>query len=172
LREAGYSVGSADSGESALAFAANNKVDLAVLDMRMPGMGGLETMRRLHADHGVASIFLSAFEDLDLVRKAVAEGAMGYVVKPVDTPQLVPAVEAALARSRDVASLSQAKANLQTALNLGRRTSIAVGILMERRRLTERAAFEALRASARGHRRKVEDLASEWVTSLDRINDI
>jgi two-component system, response regulator PdtaR len=172
LRAAGYEVEPADSGEAALALASAARFDLALLDMRMPGISGIEAARQLGTEHGLPAVILSAYDDAELVRQAIAEGVLGYVVKPVDGPRLVPAIEAALARARDLVALLETKTQLERALAGGRYTSIAIGILMERRKLPEQAAFEALRASARGQQRKLDDFCRELVQGQQQLNEI
>lgn len=172
LREAGYAVETADSGESALTIAASAAFDLAMLDIRMPGVSGTETAVRLRDEHGIPALFLSAYSDQELVRQAVADGGLVYLVKPVDSTQLVPAIEAAFARAGDLKALEETKAQLERALAGGRYTSIAKGILMERRGLTEQAAFETLRASARSRQCKLEELAQGLVEALERVNGL
>lgn len=170
LRDAGYEVDTANSGRTALQHAAATHFDLAVLDMRMPGLSGIETARQLRAEHDIPALFLSAYSERESVSQAVAGGGLGYVVKPVDAQQLIPAIEAALARARDFATLTVVKGQLERALTGTRHASIAIGILMERRRLTEAAAFEALRAAARAERRKLEQTAGDVVSALEQIN--
>ncbi len=170
LRLAGYDIETADSGGAALERVAAATFDLAVMDIRMPGMSGVETARRFVEVGGPPCLFLSAYSDIEQVREAVNEGALGYVVKPVEVSHLIPALETALARARDIAALSRAREQLERALAGGRHTSIAIGILMERRRLAEASAFAALRDAARAERRKVDDHAGELVAALERLN--
>jgi AmiR/NasT family two-component response regulator len=170
LRSAGYEVEVADSGDEALEVASSARFNLAVLDIRMPGMSGIETAERLCVEHAIPAMFLSAYGDSELVQQAVNGGGLGYVIKPVDANQLVPAIEAALARARDLAALIETKHQLERALAGGRHTNVAIGVLMERRRITEAAAFEILRNDARRTRRKLEDYASNLVAALDRQN--
>jgi response regulator NasT len=170
LRNAGYATEIADCGEAALERAATMRFDLAVLDMRMPGLSGIETAQRLSTDYGIPTLFLSAYCDRGLVQQAVAGGGLGYVVKPVDVPQLVPAIETALARGHELAALLETKVQLEQALVGGRHTNVAIGILMERHRITEAAAFAALRTGARNARRKLDDHAGDLVLALSRLN--
>lgn len=170
LRDAGFEVDIANSGASALQLATTTGFDLAVLDMRMPGLSGIEVAQRLRAEHDIPALFLSAYSDRESVLQAVAGGSLGYVVKPVDAPQLIPAIEAALARARDFAALTAIKGRLEHALAGRRRTSVAIGILMERRGLTEAAAFDVLRAAARAERRKLEQRAGDVVMALEQLN--
>jgi two-component system, response regulator PdtaR len=172
LHDAGYEVATAESGEAALLLAEQQSFDLAVLDIRMPGLSGIETAQRLRDEHGLPALFLSAYGERDLVEQAATSGALGYVVKPVDVVQLVPAIEAALTRARDLKALTEARSQLEQALAGGRQTSIAIGILMERRGLSEQAAFDMLRTSARKKRRKLEDVCLELVEAEERLNSV
>lgn len=167
LRARGYDVATADSGASALASAAAAPFDLAILDIRMPGMSGLELGRLLRERHDLASLYLSAVGEGDFVEQAIREGALTYLVKPIDVAQLVPAIETALVRDREIRALAEQKAHLDRALAGDRRTSVAIGLLMERHRLTEQQSFELLRAEARRQSRKLEDYCSELIASLE-----
>lgn len=170
LREAGYAVETAESGTAALEVAARQSFDLAILDIRMPGMSGIELAQALRAGHDIPAMFLSAYGDRAQVEAAVAGGIVGYLVKPVDPALIVPAIECARARARDLAALLQAKTQLEQALAGGRATSIATGILMERRGLGEKEAFEQLRAAARRRQRKLDEHAAELVAAVERLN--
>ena len=172
LRHAGYSVNEADSGEAALALAAANRYDIAILDIGMPDMPGTELAGLLLAEHGLPAMFLSAFSNQEVVDEAVTKGGLGYLVKPVDVPRLIPALESALARARDLQALLKLKTQLEHALGSGRDTSMAVGILMERRGLNRQAAFDALRSHARNRGMRLEAVAKEVVDALETINGI
>lgn len=170
LRQHGYRVEIANSGEQALALCESAPPDLAILDMRMSGMTGVETARFLRARTQVPYVFLSAYGDTETVKEAVAEGALGYLVKPVDVGQLIPAVEAALARATDIGGLRQSEQNLQTALAQNREVSVAVGVLMERFRFNREQAFAVLRYQARSQRRKLQTVANEVVTGAESLS--
>lgn len=172
LADSGYEVETADSGEAAFEIAARSRFDLAVLDIRMPGLSGFEIARGLRDRFDLASLFLSAYGERDLITRAVNEGGLGYLVKPVMVEQLIPSIETAMARARDIKALAEARSQLEQALAGGRHASIAIGILMERRGLTEQDAFEALRASARKQRCKVEGYGRELVDALNRLNEV
>lgn len=164
----GYDVAAADGSERALALAARQDFDLAILDIRMPGLSGIELAHLLERRHRLRSLFLSAYGERDEVRQAIDEGALGYLHKPVDPTHMMPAIEAALARARDLDALAAAKRQLESALSEARQTSVAVGILMAQRRLSESAAFDALRGEARKQRRKLSELCSDLVASQQR----
>ena len=112
-------------------------------------------------------MFLSAYGDAEAVTAAVASGALGYLVKPLDVQQILPSLDAAMTRGRELNALLEEEAQLSAALRLNRQTSMAVGILMARHNLNERDAFDSLRAQARAQRRKISDLALDLVQAAE-----
>ncbi len=161
LRQNGYTVVVACSGEDAQALLDAHDFDLAILDEHLPGMTGLELAGLLHERHVLPAIFLTAFGDPGRVRSAVEKGALAYLIKPVDIEQLLPALRTALARAEDIRQLRDTETHLQRALDERREISIAVGILMERLQLQRQPAFEVLRKTARAQRRRIEDVARD-----------
>lgn len=157
LKDAGYRVSSAANGDDACAIVDRDPPDLALLDMRMPGMNGIELGRRLR--ERVPFLYLSAYGDADTVRDGVAQGALGYLVKPLDIAQILPAVQAALARAGEIRALHEKETQLAAALAANRETAMAVGLLMERNRLDRQQAFELLRSHARADRSSVQEIA-------------
>lgn len=156
LREAGFEVIEARDGLQALALCRSEAPDLALLDIRMPGLDGLELARRLRDETTVPFLFLSAYGDEAMVRRAVDIGALGYLIKPLLVSSIVPTLRTALARSKDISGL-------QGALESNRTIATAVGMLMHSEGLDQSAAFERLRQQARTGRRKLEDLARAMV---------
>jgi response regulator NasT len=172
LEQAGFAVQACASVEEARRVLGVERPDIAVLDVRMPDQSGLDLAKHLLDDHpAVPFIFLTAYGDEEVVQQAVEFGALGYLVKPVDLPQLIPALSAALARSADLGKLRSTGQQLQTALNESREVSMAVGLIMERRRLNRQQAFEALRNSARTQRRKIGDVAEEILAAAELLNN-
>lgn len=171
LERAGYAVRSCGSAEEARRLIEVEKPDMAILDIRMPGESGLELARHLLLNPGVPFIFLTAYSEAPIVQEAVGQGALGYLVKPVDLPQLVPAIEAALARAADLGNLRATGQQLQTALNESREVSMAVGLIMERRKLGRHEAFEELRTAARSRRRKIVEVAEELLSGIEDSDD-
>lgn len=170
LRDAGYATIECETGRDALHQAIKLRPDLAVLDINMPDMSGTDVARQLQSEVDIPFIFLSAHDESAIVNQAVAAGALGYLVKPVEVTRIVPTVRAALSRAEEMRRLRTSEANLSTALAIGRETSIAIGILMERHRLDQAAAFEALRARARAARRKLSEVAAEIVAAAETLN--
>jgi response regulator NasT len=138
--------------------------------MRMPEMSGLEVARALNATGRVPFVFLSAFGDEEMVHEAAESGALGYLVKPVDIPQLVPFIEAAMARGREIDQLRSTAEQLEQALRIEQKTRTAVGIIMERKGLVRQEAFDLLRARARARRRKIGEVAEELIAAVEDMN--
>ena len=163
LEERGYVVYKAATGEEAVALAGTVQPDLVLMDICLPGISGIEAARRIQETANVPVIFLSATDSEEVVRMAIALGSISYLVKPITITQLVPAVENALARSRDISKLRTSEEHLSTALTQSRDISIAIGMLMERHTVTAEEAFEMLRAQARNTRLKTTDVAKDVI---------
>lgn len=166
LREAGYCVSEAESAEEAMQVCTKIRPDLAVLDIRMRGLSGLELSRWL-AEHDISFLFLTAYDDEALVREAQQAGALGYLVKPIDVPRIIPSLETALARARDLVGLRESEEKLVAALQNSREISTAVGLLMERHDQSAEQAFESLREQARQQRKKVLEVARGLLKAKD-----
>lgn len=134
---------------------------LALLDINMPVMSGLELAGLLQAESTTPFMFLSANKDEHTVRQAVERGAIGFLVKPIEAESLIPAITAALARAEEIRTLRRSEANLTSALAAGRENSIAVGLLMARYHANRDTAFAVLRDYARSNRRKLNEVANE-----------
>jgi response regulator NasT len=168
LKQAGLEVIETDNGDDAILLARKHKPKLAILDMRMQGKSGMDVARYLAANTDTGFMFLSAFGDSDIVDEAMKMGALGYLVKPVDVRQIVPAVRAALSRSDD----EKAKQPSKPSSERGRDELVAIGILMERLRLDFERALEALRAQAKTENKQVSELAADMVDAANRLNSI
>jgi AmiR/NasT family two-component response regulator len=171
LVDAGFEVTTAETAEDAEAWLAGGiRPDLAILDVHMPGQSGLFLADRLRALDHIPFMMFSAYSDPAMVEQANGCGALGYLVKPLDTVQLLPAVEAALARANELQALRTTRLQLQAALDGERDISVALGITMMQHRLKRNEAFELLRASARKRRCKLSDLATEIIQAGEKLN--
>jgi len=171
LSSAGYRTVTAESADDAEAIlAGGGRPDLAILDVNMPGRSGLELAERLHSFDHIPFMLLTAYSDHEIAERAAACGALGYLVKPVDMPQLLPAIKTTLALAADIHSLKAAGGQLQRALDSEREISIAIGITMVQYRLDRKAAFELLRRNARSQGRKLAELAGEVIRASETLN--
>lgn len=168
---AGYVVAEAESVDEAEELLAGGlRPDLALLDIRMPGRSGIELARRLADYDRIPFVLLTAFGDREFVEEAKAIGALAYLVKPIDVPQLIPAVEAAIARAGEINDLRETHRQLRQALDGDRQISVATGIVMVQHRLGRKEAFEVLRRSARSQRKKLSVVADEVVAAQEAMN--
>jgi response regulator NasT len=174
LQHAGYDTVKAGSAPEAVQRVQERGADiaLALLDISMPGMTGLELAQRLKEHTEVPFMFLSSVDDADTARQAASHGAVGFVVKPVDAARLLPAFEAGLARADEIRQLRRTEVNLNAALAAGRETSLAVGLLMARYQTDRNTAFEVLRDHARAQRRKINEVAEQIVAAEELLNSL
>ncbi len=171
LERAGYHLTAAESAEEAEAqLAGGLRPDLAIIDVRMPGRGGLHLAQRLRELDHIPFMMFSAYGDPQIVAQATHYGALGYAVKPLDTAQLLPAIEAALARANELHELRLTRQQLQQALDGDRSINIATGILMVEHKLGRTEAFTRLRDIARAQRRKLTALASDTIAAREALN--
>lgn len=168
LRQAGIEVIEADNGDEAILLARRHKPQLAILDMRMQGKSGMDVARYLATNTRTGFLFLSAFNDSATIEEANRLGALGYLVKPLDVKQIVPAVRAALAQTASRLPSAPAVGMTRGA----RDEQVAIGILMERMRLDYDRALDALRHQARLEGASMEALATSMVEAANRLNSI
>jgi response regulator NasT len=154
LTQAGFEVIDADNGDDAILLAREHRPALALLDIRMEGLTGFDVAAYLREYLQTPFMFLSAFADEATVAKVKELGAVAYLVKPLDISQIVPAVEAAFARSTPPPAPAEAPAGPPSELPiLLDPTALAVGVLMHRYSLPRDEALTRLMgmASADGH---------------------
>jgi response regulator NasT len=102
LEHAGFEVcAEAGNGEEAVRLARETQPDLAILDVKMPELGGIEAARRMIAERPLPIVMLTAYGDRETVAEAIRAGVFAYLVKPFREQDLVPAIETALARHRE-----------------------------------------------------------------------
>jgi two-component system, response regulator PdtaR len=144
--------------------------DLALVDVRLPGDSGLILGAALHSEYDVAFAILSGLDDLETAQQAAQIGAIAYLVKTGNLLHYLPAIHTALARSEELRELRRREAQLSKALQQTRAVSAATGVMMERSHLSRQQAFERLRALARAQRRRLSDVAEQFLTSVECLN--
>jgi AmiR/NasT family two-component response regulator len=167
LEEEGYQVvGEAASGEEAVELAGRLAPDLVILDVKMPGMDGIEAARRISASRRSAVLMLTAFSQRDLVGQARDAGALAYLVKPFQRSELVPAIEVALGRFGEIralagenAGLAAANASLSRRLEARQLLDRAKGVLMDEVGMKEREAFSFIQRRAMQTRTTMAEVA-------------
>ncbi len=159
-------VGEAARGDDALEMIKKLEPDLALLDVKMPGLDGIEAARRITADRKVAVLILTAFSQRNLIEDARDAGVSAYLVKPFQRSELVPAIEVALARFQELraieeesARLSGEVASLEDKLETQRVVGRAKGVLMDNNGLGEADAFSFIQRTAMTNRTTMRDVA-------------
>jgi two-component system, response regulator PdtaR len=169
LESEGYEVvGETGRGDEAVELVSSLVPDLAILDVKMPGLDGIEAARRITADRRVAVLILTAFSQRNLIEDARDAGVSAYLVKPFQRSELVPAIEVALARFLEFraiedehAQLSGKVATLEEKLETTRLVNRAKGVLMDEHGLAEAEAFSFIQKTAMARRAPMREIAQE-----------
>ncbi len=160
LEEEGYEVvGETGRGDEAVELVRDLRPDLAILDIKMPGLDGLTAARHIVGERLAAVLILTAFSQRDLVEQARDAGAIGYIVKPFQKSDLIPAIEVALGRHKELEDLARDVGDLKDRLEGRKVMDRAKGILRDQHDLSEDDAFSFLRQEAMNRRTKVEVVA-------------
>jgi len=161
-------VAEATQGDEAVRLAAEHRPDLAILDIKMPVMDGIEAAERITQAQPIPIILVTAYSEAQLVERAARANISAYLMKPVAEDDLLPAITLALARFREFESLRREVADLRDALEARKVVEKAKGILMRRLGLTEDEAFRRLQKQSQDTNRKLAEVAEAIVTA-DRI---
>ncbi|MDQ3964774.1 MAG: response regulator [Actinomycetota bacterium] len=162
LEEEGLDVvGEAADGEAAVRLARERSPDLVIMDIKMPGMDGLAAAERIIDEDLGAVLILTAFSQKDLVARAAEAGAMGYLVKPFQKSDLMPAIDVALARHAEIAGIKAEAKTLTEQLESRKVIDRAKGHLMDAQGLSEGDAFRLIQKRAMDERRSMKAIAEE-----------
>ncbi len=167
LQRAGFEVcAEAKDGEEAVELARAEQPDLAVLDVKMPKLDGIEAARRILDERPIPIVMLTAYGQRELVSRAVEAGVFGYLVKPFREQDLLPAIAAARARHEELAALRGEAESLAEALVARKVIERAKGLLMEKEGLSEADAFARLRKASQSSGRPLKVIAEAVVATL------
>ena len=165
LVEEGYDVvGETGRGDEAVALVKDLAPDLAILDIKMPGLDGLEAARAISEERRSAVLILTAFSQRDLIEQARDAGALAYLVKPFQRSELIPAVEVALGRFREMQALFDQNSSLEDQLETRKLVDRAKGMLMDEHGLTESDAFSWIQKRAMQDRKTMRAVAGEIIS--------
>jgi AmiR/NasT family two-component response regulator len=171
LEEEGYEVvGETGRGDEAVELVKEHGADLAILDIKMPGMDGLSAAREITAGSSAAVLILTAFSQRNLIEEARDAGALAYLVKPFQKEELLPAIEVALGRFEEMraleaenASLADDKRRLEEQLETRRWVDRAKGRLMDEQGMKESEAFSLIQRRAMDSRVSMREVARRIV---------
>ncbi len=158
-------VAEASTGEEAVALAAAKQVELAILDIKMPIMDGIEAAERITQERPIPIILLTAYSETQLVERAAQANVSAYLMKPVSEEDLLPAITLALTRFRQFNALRQEVSDLREALEARKIIERAKGILMRRLDLTEEEAFRRLQKQSQETNRRLAQVAEAIIVA-------
>ncbi len=162
LQEEGYEVvAECGRGDEAVELVREHRPDVALLDIKMPGLDGISAAREISGDRLAAVVLVTAFSQRELIEEAGDAGVHGYVVKPFERHDLVPAIEVAIARFRSEQALVDQAVGAEERLESRKLVDRAKGKLMDTHGLSEQAAFDFVQKTAMANRRPMRDVAQE-----------
>jgi response regulator NasT len=160
LEEEGYEVvGETGRGDEAVELVRSLTPDLAILDIKMPGMDGLEVARIVNDERICGVLILTAFSQREVVEQARDAGALAYLVKPFQKSDLIPAIEVAIGRFRELQSLASEVDSLAEQIETRKIIDRAKGILIDRHGLSEGDAFTFIQRTAMSERTRMRAVA-------------
>jgi two-component system, response regulator PdtaR len=167
LERAGFEVvAEARDGEEAVELAREHRPDLALMDVKMPRLDGIEAARKILDERPIPIVMLTAYGQEDLVTRAAEAGVFGYLVKPFREQDLLPAIHTARARHEELQALRAEAESLSEALASRKVIERAKGLLMEKEGLSEQDAFERLRRASQTSQRPLKVIAEAVVATL------
>jgi AmiR/NasT family two-component response regulator len=165
LEEEGYEViGETGRGDQAVELVRGLQPDLAILDIKMPGMDGLEAARIINGEKICGVLMLTAFSQREVVEQARDAGALAFLVKPFQKSDLIPAIEVAMGRFRELRTLTGEIDALGEQLESRKVIERAKGLLIDDLKMSETDAFAFIQRTAMSERTRMRDVA-------DRILD-
>ncbi|ATW25332.1 ANTAR domain-containing response regulator [Candidatus Formimonas warabiya] len=168
LEEEGFIVvGECGDGQSAVNLAKALKPDLVIMDIKMPGMNGIEAAEVLGREKVAPVLLLTAYSSPEFVNRAGAAGVLAYLVKPVTKNSLIPACHIAVGRYEEFSVLREENANLQDALEARKLIERAKGLLQKKYLLNEERAFKKIRQISMDQNKSMKEVAKAIILSLD-----
>jgi response regulator NasT len=168
LKDQGFDVvGEAGDGIRAIELAKALKPDLMVMDIKMPDMDGLSAAEQI-AQLRIPVVFLTAFNQQELVTRASEVGAMAFLIKPFSPEDLLPAIEVALSRHQQLTQLESEVSDLTERLETRKLVERAKGVLGVQMGLSEQEAFRWIQKAAMDRRIGMVDVAKTILEQLEK----
>ena len=160
LEEEGYTVvGETGRGDEAVELVRTLEPDLAILDVKMPGIDGLQAAGVITREKLSAVLILTAFSQREIVEQARDAGALALLVKPFQKSDLVPAIEVAIGRFRELRDMSGEISALGEQLEARKTIDRAKGLLIDECGMRESDAFGFIQRTAMSERTRMRDVA-------------
>jgi response regulator NasT len=168
VEKAGHEViGEAATGTDMVRTVLALEPDLVVFDIHLPRINGLEALRQIYQERVVAAVAITGDRDQELVRRALEEHVLAYLVKPVEADQLAPALLVAWARFEELRHLADENETLRQNLQNRKIIERAKGALMKRFRWSEQEAFRRLQRGAMNRRTTMIQLAHTVLNGVE-----
>lgn len=160
LIEEGYEVvGDVGRGDKAVEMVREKRPDVAIFDIKMPGMSGLEAAKIVSDERLCPVVMLTAFSQREIIEQARDAGALAYLVKPFQKSDLMPAIELAIGRFAEMQALSKEVAALGAQLEIRKLIDRAKGVLIDKFKMSEADSFSFIQNKAMSERKKMGDIA-------------
>ncbi|HLR56002.1 MAG TPA: response regulator [Actinomycetales bacterium] len=171
LRDLGFDVvGEAGDGEKAIELARELRPDVVISDIKMPKLDGIEAAKTIASERISPVVLLTAFSQADLVDRARSAGAMAYVVKPFTPEQLLPAIEIAVSRFKEIYALEEEVADLNERFETRKRVERAKGLLMTQMNLSEPESFRWIQKTSMDRRLTMREVADAVISQMGEKN--
>ncbi|MHB8060502.1 MAG: ANTAR domain-containing response regulator [Gaiellaceae bacterium] len=168
LEHAGFEVcAEARDGLEAVELARTELPDLAILDVKMPGLDGIEAAKRILDARPIPIVMLTAYGQQELIARAVEAGVYGYLVKPFRESDLLPAIETARARHSELMALREEADSLAEALAARKLVERAKGLLMQKEKLSEHDAYARLRKASQLSGKPIRVVAEALIATFE-----
>ena len=165
LENSGYEVvADTGRGDEAIELVSEHKPDVVILDVKMPGMDGIQVAREIAAAEDTAVVILTAFSQRELIDEAVDAGALAYLVKPYQQSDLIPAIEIARRRHQEMRELTDQAKTLEDRLQARKVIEKAKGKLLEDSSMNENDAFKFIQRTAMSERKAMVDIAERIIS--------
>jgi len=158
-------VAEASNGAEAVRLADELRPDLAILDIKMPEMDGIEAAQKITAARPIPIILLTAYSERELAERAASANVSAYLMKPVSEQDLLPAIALAVSRFKEFQALHQEVDDLRDALETRKLIERAKGILMRRLNLSEEEAFWRMQRRSQNENKKLAEIAQAIITA-------
>lgn len=160
-------VAEASDGKTAVELAQSMPLDLAILDIKMPEMDGLDAAKIITEANICPVLLLTAYSQQDLIDRAKDAGVFGYLVKPFKQTDLLPAIEIAISRYKEMNELAREVESLQEKLETRKLVDRAKGILMDKRGMKEQEAFRWIQLQSMNARKSMKEIAEAVILTQD-----
>lgn len=158
---AGYDVvGEASNGFDAVELCRKYKPDLAIMDVKMPKLDGIKATKLIIDEELVHSVLLlTAYSGIEFIERAKDCGVMGYIVKPIDEKKLIPEIEVAISKGKEIKKMKEDIFDIKKEMEKKIKIDTAKKVLMKKYDIPEEAAYKKIRKESMNSRCSMNEIA-------------